>query len=348
MKKNLKFVLPVVILLASVLAYKILTRDDAASTRRQNIPLVKTSPPVRQTMQYVLQFTGDMIPVLQANIFSKVSGNLERVYVDMGTQVRRNQLLALIDTTELYQQYQQAAATYQNAKITYERTKELVEQNLVSNQEIDNADAAMKISKANFETARTRLGYAGITAPFAGYITKRFLDPGALVSSNNSILFTLMDLNMMKVVINVLEKDIPLITLGKKAVITVDAFPGKEFYGSVTRYSEAVDLSTRTMAVEIDIPNSGHTLKPGMFANVSLVVDVHQNALTLPSDAILNDNTGTFVFVAASDTARRLNVKAGLEQSARTEILSGLDGSELVITTGQQFVKDGRPISIQK
>jgi RND family efflux transporter MFP subunit len=348
MKKNLKFVLPVVILLASVLAYKILTRDDAASTRRQNIPLVKTGTPVRQTMQYVLQFTGDMIPVLQANIFSKVSGNLERVYVDMGTQVRRNQLLALIDTTELYQQYQQASATYQNAKITYDRTKELVEQNLVSNQEIDNADAAMKISKANFETARTRLGYAGITAPFAGSITKRFLDPGALVSSNNSILFTLMDLNMMKVVINVLEKDIPLIMLGKKAVITVDAFPGKEFYGSVTRYSEAVDLSTRTMAVEIDIPNSGHTLKPGMFANVILVVDVHRNALTLPSDAILNDDTGTFVFVAASDTARRLNVKTGMEQGARTEVLSGLDGSEPVITTGQQFVKDGRPVSIQQ
>jgi membrane fusion protein (multidrug efflux system) len=266
----------------------------------------------------------------------------------MGAEVRQGRVLALIDTTELFQQYQQASATFQNAKLTYERTRDLLEQNLVSKQDLDNADATMKVAAAAFETAKTRLGYAWITAPFSGYVTKRYLDQGALVNPNSSTLFTLMDLEMTKVTINVLEKDIPLVTIGKNAVITVDAFPGREFLGSVTRYSEAVDLSTRTMAVEIDIPNPDHMLRPGMFANVSLVVDIHEKALNLPTEAILRDDGGTYVFIANRDVSRKTRITTGIVQDNRTEILSGLDGTEEIITTGQQFCKDSAQVSVQK
>jgi membrane fusion protein (multidrug efflux system) len=348
MKKNSKYAVVVLLLAtAGIVAYRIIAGNTATDAKKLNVPLVKIESPQRETVNYRLQFSGDMLAVSQANIFSKVSGNLERVYVDMGARVRRDQPLALIDTTELRQQYQQAAATYENARINYQRTKELSEQNLVAKQDIDNAEASMKVARANYELAATRLGYANITAPFAGYITRRYLDPGALVTPNNTTLFMLMDLDAMKVIVNVLEKDIPLIKLGKKATVTVDAFPGKEFSGMVTRFSQAVDLSTRTMAVEIDVPNAEHLLKPGMFANVTLVVDEHPNALTVPTQAVLKDDAGNFLYIASNDTARRVPVKIGAEQNGRTEILSGLTGSESVITTGQQFVKADGPISIQ-
>jgi membrane fusion protein, multidrug efflux system len=348
MNKRTKLIIVVAVCVAgAAVVFRILTGNAASDAHRQTAPLVKTQKPSRENISYTLHFTGDMVAVRQASIYAKVSGNLERVYVDIGAAVRVGQLLALIDTTELYQQYQQATATFENARANYQRTKELSEQNLVARQEIDNADAAMKVARANFDLASTRLGYARITAPFHGYITKRFLDPGALVNASSTSLFSLMDLDAMKVNINVLEKDIPLIKEGTGAKVTVDAYPTQEFDGIVKRYAEAVDLSTRTMAVEVDIPNRDHLLKPGMFARVSLVVDEHSDMITVPTSSILSDNEGTFVFLARDDKARRIPVNIGIEQNERTEILKGLSGDEDIITTGQQFVKDGGPVSVQ-
>lgn len=338
----------VAVVLLGLLAFRIFSGNAGQENRRPVAPLVKVEKPTLETITYTLRYTGNVMPTQQATIFSKVSGTLERVYVDIGAPVRRGQLLALIDTTELYQTYQQASATFQNAQLNFRRSKELFEQNLVAKQDLDNADAAAKIARANFEAAATRLGYGRITAPFSGYITRRFLDPGALVATTNASLFTLMDLDNLKITINVLEKDIPQVALRRQATITVDAFPGKQFTGTVTRYSQAVDLSTRTMAVEIDMSNRDHILKPGMFANVTLMVGERKGALTVPTGALMKDDQGYYLYTAAADTARRVRTRIGTEQNGRTEILGGLDTSKTVITTGQQFVKENGPVTIQQ
>jgi membrane fusion protein (multidrug efflux system) len=336
------------VILIALFVWRIASGDTSADTRRQNIPVVKTEHALRQTVIYNLLFTADVAAIQQAGIYPKVSGTLDRVYVDMGTPVRRGQMLALIDTTELYQTRQQAAATAQNARLTYRRSKDLFDQKLVAAQDLENADAVMKVAVAALDVATTHLDYARIRAPFSGTITKKFLDPGAVVSALVSTLFTLMDLDRMKIIINVLEQDIPRVTMGLEASVTVDAFPGKMFTGSVSKFAQAVDLATRTMAVEVDIPNPGHFLRPGMFATVSLNVGQHRDALTLPTQAFLKDDQGLFVYIARGDTARRARVTQGGEQNSRTEILSGLEGTEDVITTGQQFVRNGGPVTVQK
>ncbi len=349
MKKQKTFVIAGIAILA-IFAFTIVrmaTRRSAAGPRRQSVPTVRVEKPLRDTVAYTLQSTGDVVSIQQASIFSKVSGNLDHVYVNLGAVVRRNQLLALIDTTELAQQVQQTAATYFNARAEYLRMKELYEKDLGAKQELDNAEALMKVAEANHGTAKTRLGYARITAPFAGTITKRYLDPGALVNPNGSTLFTLMNLDSVKVAINILEKDIPLITIGNEAVVTADALPDNPVNGRVGRLSQAVDLSTRTMAAEIFVPNKDHRLKPGMYATVTLVLSEHPNAITVPAQAVLKDASGPFVYVVEDKTAKRVPVQTGIEQASRTEILSGLSGTESLITTGQQFVRDGGPVSIQ-
>jgi len=131
-------------------------------------------------------------------------------------------------------------------------------------------------------------------------------------------------------------------------VITVDAYPDKEFEGKITRFSEAVDPGTRTMAIEIDIPNRGHILKPGMFANVTLVVEEHHNAVTVPTIALLKDDQGYFLYTVTRDTASQVRVDLGWEQGERTEITSGLDDSQSIIVAGQQFVRDGGPVKVQR
>jgi membrane fusion protein (multidrug efflux system) len=311
------------------------------------VPLVQVEKPRRETVKVRLEFNGDVMPIRQAAIFSKVSGNLERIFTDMGYTVRANQLLATIDSTELYQQFQQASAAFQNALLTFSRLQQLMEKNLSSKQDVDNADAARKIAKAGLDAAATKLSYARIVAPFSGIITRRYLDPGALVTASNSTLFILMDLDSVKVIVNVPEKDVPSVYRIRTAEIMLDALPGKMFEGRITRYSDAVDLTTRTMAIEIDVPNRSHEIKPGMFATVQMTMAEHPFAITVPTSALLKDDSSQYVYAVEGKSARRHRVKTGTEQNARTEILSGLTGEETVITVGQQFVRDGGPINIQ-
>jgi len=338
----------IVLVLAAVVAVRVILTNAATDTRRQNIPLVKVAKPTIGTIADKLDFNGDVMAIQQADIFSKVNGNIERICVDMGAAVKRDQLLAVIDSTELYQQVQQTSATYYNTRVLYTRNRQLYEQKLVAKQDLDNAEAQMKVALANFETAKTRIGYARITAPFAGIVTKRFLDEGALVATSNTTLFTLMDLDSVKVIVNILEKDVPQISIGKTAKIVVDAFPGTVYDGVITRLSQAIDLSTRTMAVEVGVPNKDHSLKPGMYATVTLTLAEHQNAVTVPTEAVLTDNNGTFVYTFQNNTAKRTPVTIGIERKSRLEVLSGLTGSEDIIIIGQQLVRDGGPATLQR
>ena len=338
----------IVLLVVAASLYRILSANPGADVRRLNLPLVKLESAGQETVTVVRQFTGDVVAIQQAGIFSKVSGNIERVYVDIGTHVRAGQVLALIDTTELWQQYQAAAATYENARITYQRSKDLFGQNLLSRQDLDNGETAYKIAAAAMETAATKLGYARITAPFGGVITRRYLDRGAFVTLNNATMFTLMDIDAVKVIINILEKDIPLMADGKQASISVDAYPGRTFPGLVTRFSRAVDPATRTMAVEIDIPNRDHALAPGMYANVVLVVNSHPDAVTVPTAAVQKDDRGYYVFTVSNDTARAVRIIPGVEQGAKTEVVSGLGAGTPIVSTGQQFTRDGGAVIVQK
>ena len=348
MKRKYFYLIGFALLLMGLFVWRLASGDPAADTRKQNVPVVKTENALRQTVTYNLLYTADVAAVQQAGIYPKVSGTLDRVYADMGTPVRRGQMLALIDTTELFQTRQQAAATAENARLTYRRNKDLFDQKLVAAQDLENAEAAMKVAVAALDVATTRLDYARIRAPFSGTITKKFLDPGAVVSALTSTLFTLMDLDQMKIIINVLEQDIPRVTMGLEASVSVDAFPGKKFTGEVSKFAQAVDLGTRTMAVEVDLANPGHLLAPGMFAAVSLNVGEKKDALTLPTQALMKDDQGLYVYLARQDTARRARVTAGTEQNSRTEILSGLEGTEDVITTGQQLVRNNGPVVVQK
>jgi RND family efflux transporter MFP subunit len=338
----------IAVLLVIAVAVRIATSNASTDMRRQAPVNVQVEQPKNDTLSTRLIFNADVLPIQQANIYSKVAGNLERMYVDIGARVAEGQLLALIDTMELSQLSEQAQATYENAILNFKRVSELAKQNLIAPQDRDNAEAALKVAKANYDAASTRLQYAHITAPFSGYITKRFLDPGVNIKSNDLPIFTLMNMDVMKILVNVLEKDIPLIAKGKKGIVRVDAYPGKEFYGQVTKLSQAVDLSTRTMAVQIDVDNRDHLLKPGMFAGVTVLVEEHPNTLTLPLQAILSDEKGKYVFVVNGSTAVRKGITTGIQQDLTVEILGGVTIDDRVVTTGAQFVKDGAQVNVQQ
>lgn len=350
MQRYWKFVLPIVVIavLGGIVTIKNGSGDPSLETRRNNAPLVKVEQPARELIRYALTYNGDVNAYQQATIYARIAGNLERVNVNLGSVVRQGQLLARIDSVEPYDQMQQTRATYENARLAYLRAKSLLSRNLIAKQDLDNAEAAMKVANANYGLAKTRLGYTRIYAPFAGIVTRRYLDPGTYLASSSTPLFQLMYIDSVKILINVQERDVIHVRQGTPAEISVDAYDGKVFPGTVTRMADALDLSTRSMPVEIDIPNTEHLLKPGMFATITLILNDHPNALTVPTMAIQKDDSGAFVFVAENNIAKRTRIATGTDQGTRTEILSGLQGTEPVIVVGQQLVKDGGPINIVK
>ena len=342
-------------LLLVFIVFRVIEASKPATVKKQQTPPVRVAQPIKRDITYKLEYGGDILPVQQTNVFSRVAGILSAVYTDMGHTVRAGQLIALIDTTEAYQNELQTEAAYENAKITEARTRELATKNLTSRQDLDNAVAALRVAEANLRVNRIHLEYAKITAPFHGWVTKRYLDPGSVVSTNpvvtgsNSTIFNIMDIDSLRIDINVTDRDIPLLEKIKEAIVTVDAMPGRQWKAFVSRSAQALNTTTRTMPVEIIVPNRDESLKPGVFANVTLVLTEHPNALTVPMQSVLRDTAGgTYVLIVQDTIARKRPVQIGVAEGGWTEIVSGLDGSEEVIVTGQSFAHPNGKVAVSR
>ena len=363
-KKNVIIILLIAVTLLAIIIIKISSGQQKPIL---SAPVVVIGNAVRGEIVKSESLTGNILPIQQANIYSKVNGNIEKIFVDIGDHVKQNQILSLIDTT-IYSEnakqakanLMQASANYENSQVIYHRNLNLFNQKLIAKEDLDNSKTAMDIAfaqeesaKASYSNTLTQLGYCKISAPFDGYITQRMLDPGAYVTSSGSsqgtIIFTLMNVDQLKSIVNVPEKDVPLLSKIQGILIKADALPNEIFNAKLKKISEAVDLSTRTMAIEVDVENYKSQLKPGMFATITLILDKKPNALILPNEVIQNSDSGNYVYVVNPDsTVARKFVKIGIQQDNNIEILSGVNEQDKIVFVGQSLIKDKMKIKIAK
>jgi len=349
---------------------------DAKKTR---VITVGTVTPLKQDLAVRLTYTADITPNQLVNIFSRVDGYISKLHVDKGDLVKANQLLVEIDHQDYIHAVNQAKANLaaarakvtqqdaavRNAKLTLERMQALIKDRFVSQQDLDNAQVNSDAAAAAHESLRaqvkqmevalaqaeTNLAYSYIRAPFPGYIAERNLDLGAYVtgagSSNSTTsrgIISLHDIETVRTLIEVVEKDVPLVQIGEKAEIRAEAYPDRVFEGTVTRVVQALNRATRTMTVEVDLPNKEHLLKGGMFARVEVLVGTRPNALQIPIDAVSRLEDAQYVYIVRGGKAERVPVVIGLRDGNRVEITKGLDGSEQVIVSGKDLVHDGTPV----
>jgi RND family efflux transporter MFP subunit len=209
---------------------------------------------------------------------------------------------------------------------------------------VDGARASMKIAQTNLDNTR-------ITAPFSGYISQRNLYPGASVNSqaagtsNSSIgILVLQDLRIVKVQVEVQERDISRVKIGSVARVYVDAYPGRVFEAKATRIVHALDPRTRTLGVEMEIANADGALKPGMYARVELVIDHHPRAVLIENEAIRNEGDTTVVFTVEKGVVERRVIGVGVTQGTLVEVVKGLSGTEQVIVEGKELVRNGQKV----
>ena len=371
----------IVISVTALVAFRLSTVATTEEHEPRHI-VVGTVSPIKKDLDVHLTYTGDISPNQIVNLFSRVDGYIAKLHVDKGDFVRSNQLLLEIDHTDYQHAVNQAKANLaagharvsqqnaalRNTRLTLDRMQALIQEQFVSQQEFDNALVNFDAAAAGLATlqaqvtqmevalaqAETNLAYSYIRAPFSGYIAERNLDTGAYVtgatastSTMSRGILSLHDIATVRVLIEVVEKDIPLVKIGQKAVLRAEAYPEQIFEGTVTRIVQALNRATRTMTVEIDLPNPDRRLKGGMFARVEVMVGRHPQAVQIPIDAISRLEDTQYVFVVREGYARRVNVEIGARSKNYVEITKGLTGDEEVIISGKDLVHDGTQVQTQ-
>ena len=359
-----------------------LSSGAKSDVRNARVITVATATPLKKDLDIRLAYTADIIPNQVVNLFSRVDGYIGKIYVDKGDLVKASQLLVEIDHTDYQHAVNQAKAnlaaararvaqqdaSVRNATLTLHRMRALIKDQFVSQQDLDNAQVSYDAAVAALDSlgaqvqqmavaqaqAETNLAYSYIRAPFAGYVAERNLDLGAYVSGatagTSTIsrgILTLHEIQTVRILIEVVEKDVPLIQVGQKADVRAEAYPERIFEGTVTRIVQALNRATRTMTVEVDLPNKDHVLKGGMFARVEVLVGSHRNAIQIPIDAVSRLEDAQYVYIVREGKAQRMPVEIGVREDNRVEITKGLDGSEQVIVSGKDLVHDGTAVQTQ-
>jgi RND family efflux transporter MFP subunit len=286
----------------------------------------------------------------ETDIYAKVPGYIKAIYVDKGDRVHAGQLLAKIDSPETDQQVANYRANYELAKITLERDRVLLQTAVIARQDYDNQNATMEQAKATLEQYKMLQGYEVIRAPFDGIVTARNVDPGHLIpaatgaTSTTSAIVSIARLTPLRVFSYVPQSVTPFIKNGDHATITVNEYPGRKFEGSITRHPDALAADSRTMLVEVDLPNDDHSLYPGMYGMAEFVVSLAQGAPMVPDDALIFRNNKVYVPVVRDNRLHLTEVKLGYDNGVAVEVTSGVSYSDLIALNVGQAARDGEPV----
>jgi multidrug efflux pump subunit AcrA (membrane-fusion protein) len=322
--------------------------------------------PQRGDIVREITLPGDLVGLYQSTLYAKVTGYLKSISVDKGDWVKEGQVLAVIEVPELQERLARAHADLEVQHLTYQRLEQVWKSDprLVARQDVDIAQGKYLEAKAQMDELGAMVSYTKIVAPFAGVITGRFVDPGALIkaggeqttsapdqgsahpSGGTSPVLSLAMIDTMRTYVYAPQDAVGTIRRGMPAKLTLQDQPGRSFEGVVTRYSNSLDLGTRTMLTEIDLKNPRHVLYPGMYANVTLELERHRDALELPPSAIGESSDGKYVMVAEGGKLRRQAVTVGINNGKSAEIVSGLSGSEEVVTAVDPSIVPDEAVNI--
>jgi HlyD family secretion protein len=332
---------------------------------------VELAPVVHAEVNRELAVVGNLIGDQTVSVVPKAAGRLQEITVKLGDRVTRGQRIARIEDQELREQVKQAEAAFEVAKATIrqreadldlaktnvERSRNLFQRQLLPQQTLDDSEAKYQSAQAALDLARAQntqsqarldelritLDNTLITSPVNGFVSRRTADPGAFVSANAPIV-EVVDIQRVRLVANIIEKDLKQIGVSDSARVEVDAFPGESFMGRIARVSPILDPATRTAPIEVEIPNDQYRLKPGMYARVGIITESHPNALVVPTNSLVDANGTRGVYLAINNVAQFHPVKIGIEGNERTEVLDGVAEGDRVVTTGAAGLRNGDPI----
>src|SRR5579871_5325033 len=340
-------------------------RALAKETELQTIPTVAVVYPAAEKPDEELILPGSLLAYEESPIYARTSGYLVRWYKDIGSRVHEGELLATIDTPEIDQELNQARAGREQivaqlelAKISAERWENLRKSDSVSAQEADQQTSGYKQAQANLAAADANVrrleqleSFKKVYAPFSGVLTKRTVDPGALINAGAGApgreLFDIARVDPLRVYTSVPQAYAPFIKVGSSTAVTLQEFPGQKFSAKIARTAEAIDPSTRTLLTEVDVPNKDARLLPGSCGEVHFAVGSDVNKVTVPVNAMLFRSEGTRVAIVGADSKVELRpIVIGRDYGATLEVLDGISPSDRIVINPPDSLEAGQQVNI--
>lgn len=280
----------------------------------------------------------------EAQVVAKTSGIALQVYADVGQQVKAGQPLVRMDRDRATLQVAQADADVRKLEANYRRSAQLLEQKMVSVNDVDQLRYNLENARAQLRLARLELSYGTVTAPISGVVSSRSIKQGNLVQINTPI-FTIVDTSRLEATLNAPEREIETLKAGQAVQLSVDALPGKVFDGRIDRVSPVVDSGSGTFRV-ICAFDGGGLLQPGMFARIRINYDQRANALVIPRTALLEDGGTPAVFTVKDGKAVRAELKLGYVDGEWVEVRGGLRAGDPVVVAGKSALREGSAVQL--
>ena len=280
----------------------------------------------------------------ESQVVAKTSGVALAVLVEEGQVVRAGQALVRLDPDRPRLQVAQAAAQMHKLENNYRRAQQLVEQRMISANDVDQIKYDLENARAVYRAASLELSYTTITAPISGVVASRSIKSGNFVQINSPII-RIVDASRLEATLNVPEREIAKLKPGQAVGLAVDALPGKQFTGTVDRVAPVVDNGTGTFRVVASFPGDGE-LQPGMFSRLNINYDQRADALVVPRTALLEDGGEPAVYVVRDGKAQRTVLKLGYNDARWVEVREGLKPGEQVVIAGKAALREGSAVQV--
>ncbi|MCD7963041.1 MAG: efflux RND transporter periplasmic adaptor subunit [Rikenellaceae bacterium] len=317
--------------------------NNSAATEEVKLPVVKTTTAVIGTVDNKEEFTGTIQPYKYNKISPSIGGRIERIHVEVGARVRKGQLLVEMDKN----QFLQSQAQLENLIADLNRYRNLYEEGGISKQQLDQMETQVNVAQHAIDNLEEN---TNLLSPVDGIVTERVYDPGDVYSDADGRILSVMQMDRVKVQVNISEVYFPHVYVGMPVEVTLDVYSGDVFAGNVSLIYPAIDAGTRTFVTEITIPNQDMRIRPGMFARVAL--NFGETEKVLVPDVAVGKQMGSnerYVFVIENgNVARRKVVDAGKIVGSNIEVNSGLSAGEQVVIAGIQKLLDGIEVEISK
>ena len=336
-----------------------------AETAQVALTAVSVVSPGKSAPAEEIILPGNVQPFISSPIYARTSGYLRKWTVDIGAHVRKGQLLAVIETPEVDQQLQQSLSNLNTAKAnlalaetTRNRYQDMIRSNAVSQQDLDNAmgtynanKAIVEANQANVKQLEALQSFERVYAPFDGVVTVRNTDIGDLINSGSAggartDLFHIAQPGTLRVYVNVPENYSQGVKTGMTADLSLAEFPGRTFQGKLVRTAEAINMTTRTLLIEIDVDNPAGQLLTGSYAEVHLKVPTQASTFLLPVNTLIFRSEGLRVAVVRDGKAVLSAVTPGHDSGNQIEIVSGLKADDQVIINPPDSISSGQQVQI--
>ena len=345
--------------------YVMVHHELARTLKSESEVFVNVATVKRDDQAHVLVLPGSIQAFAEAKLYARTSGYIKAWHTDIGTKVKAGQLLAEIEAPDVDAQLRQATAnlaqaraSLEIARLNFTRQNDLRQKSVTSQQEYDQSrtnleaqQAAVQAGEANLQNLQVQQSFQKITAPFAGTVTNRYVDIGALVSAGSSAtgttLFALQQTDPLRIYVYVPQSDARSIHEGMTAKVLLQELPGQDVEGTVVRTSGAIDPASRTLLTEVDVKNSDGKLYAGMYGQVKFALKSDFPLILLPANAFTFHSAGPQVAVVTKEnTIHWQDVKVGRDFGASLELTSGLEENASVVINPTDDLREGTRVQV--